>query len=102
MSKYVDLFLFEGCQKDVVFLLDSSSSLTPEQFATNLMFVNSIVETLFDMQSQFAVVSYNENPYIFMTFEDQQTSKAQLKNEVRLSFYYPVISPGTTRADQFY
>ena len=48
------------------------------------MFVHNIVDTLYDMGSQFAVVSYNEFPYIFITFEDQQASKAQLQNKVRL------------------
>ena len=75
---------FAECQKDTVFLLDNSNFLTPEQYETNLMFVSSIVEKLYDVGGQFAVVSFNEKPLFHINFGQQAGTKAQLQNAVSM------------------
>ena len=76
--------LFVGCKKDIVFILDNSNFLTPEQYETNLMFVSSMVEKLYDVGGQFAVVSFNEKPLLHINFGQQAGTKAQLQNAVSM------------------
>ena len=80
------LVLLSECRKDVVFLLDSSSFLTSEQFDTNLMFVSSVVDRLFNVGGEFAVVSYNNNSVIHINFGQQSATKSQLINSVSIKF----------------
>ena len=67
-----------------MFVLDNSNALTPEQYETNVMFVSSVVDTLFDMGGQFAVVSINDNPRVHINFIRDNVGKTQLQSAVRI------------------
>ena len=75
------------CERDVVFVLDNSNALTPEQYEANLMFLSSVVDTLFDMGGQFAVVSINDNPRVHINFIRDNVGKTQLQSAVRILRY---------------
>ena len=46
------------CEKDIVFVLDSSNFKSLDQYQTNLMFVSNVVDRLYGLGSQFAVLSF--------------------------------------------
>ena len=73
--------LLSECQKDVVFLLDNSDFLTPKQYETQLLFVSNMVERLYDEGSRFAVVSFNDEAQVHISFQ-QNTDRIQLQNLV--------------------
>ena len=79
---------FVGCKRDVVFVLDSSNFVTHDQFQDNLMFISSLMERLYSMDGQFAVVSFSDYSDIHINFGIQNTNKEQLLDMV--SFYVAV------------
>ena len=50
------------------------------------MFVSSVVDRLFDVGGEFAVVSYNNNSVIHINFGQQSATKSQLINSVSIKF----------------
>ena len=70
------------CERDIVFVLENSDFLTPQQYENNLMFVSNMVEGLYDTQSQFAVLSFNDNVNLHIDFGQRYASKEQLQREV--------------------
>ena len=77
-------YMFVGCKKDIVFILDNSNFLTPEQYGSNLMFVSSMVERLYDVGGQFALMSFNNNPLLHINFGQQADTKTEIQNVVRM------------------
>ena len=75
-------FVFSGCKRDVVFVLDSSNSVTRERFKNNLLFISSVMERLHDMDNQFAIVSSGDNSIVHLNLGHQSTSIEQLHNVV--------------------
>ena len=75
---------FIGCERDVVFVLENSDFVTPERYETNLNFVSNIVDRLFDIGGQFAVISFHDNPRININFVRDYVGKALLLSAVRL------------------
>ena len=65
----------------MVFLLDNSDFLTPKQYETQLLFVSNVVERLYDKGSRFAVVSFNDEAQVHISFQ-QQSNRIQLQNSV--------------------
>ena len=70
------------CERDIVFVLENSDFLTPQQYENNLMFVSNMVEGLYDTNSQFAVLSFNDNVNLHIDFGQRYASKEQLQREV--------------------
>ena len=77
---------FQVVKRTLYLVLDNSNFVTPEQFETYLMFVSSVVEKLYHTESRFAVLSFNDNPQLHITFGQRGDSRAQLKSWVRPTF----------------
>ena len=79
------------CRRDIAFVLDNSNFLTPDQFKSHLVFVSSMIETLHDSGSRFAVVSFNEIPQIHSSFTQDEVDKSQIQSVVRFIFTLSIV-----------
>ena len=85
MQKSLQVSIHEilGCEKDVVFVLENSDFVTPERYETSLNFASNILDRLFDVGGQFAVISFHDNPRININFVRDYVGKALLLSAVR-------------------
>ena len=82
------MYIFSvGCERDIVFVIDISNALTPEQYETNLILVTNVVERLYENGGQFAVVPVNDNPRVYINFIQDTIGIAQLQRAVIHVFY---------------
>ena len=73
-------------------MLDNSNFLTREKYKTNLKFVTRVVDRLYDMGGQFAVVSFNDNPRVDIRFVRDTIGKTQLQTAVGIVFISPKLN----------